>query len=126
MKLRTALLAAAAVCLAGAAQADQLRLMTGPQGGTWVPLGGQLEKPSHRGRSPWTWTLTGGSSTRFGTWRSQRSHQECASSRRSIGVCGHSCGIVCIQGPAMSRFGPRSCSYDRIAGSTNRSRQPEG
>ena len=43
MKLRTILLAAAAVCVAGAAQAEQVRLMTGPQGGTWVPLGGQLK-----------------------------------------------------------------------------------
>jgi TRAP transporter TAXI family solute receptor len=37
------LLAAAAVCFAGGAQAEQVRLMTGPQGGTWVPLGGQLK-----------------------------------------------------------------------------------
>ena len=43
MKLRTGLLAAAALCVASAAQADQIRLMTGPQGGTWVPLGGQLK-----------------------------------------------------------------------------------
>lgn len=43
MKLRTVLLAAAALCVSAAAQADQVRLMTGPQGGTWVPLGGQLK-----------------------------------------------------------------------------------
>lgn len=43
MNLRTVLLAAAAALAASAAQADQIRLMTGPQGGTWVPLGGQLK-----------------------------------------------------------------------------------
>jgi len=44
-KLKIALLAAgAALAFAGgAAQADQVRLMTGPQGGIWVPLGGQLK-----------------------------------------------------------------------------------
>lgn len=42
---RTALLAAAAaLALAtGAASAEDIRLMTGPQGGIWVPLGGQLK-----------------------------------------------------------------------------------
>lgn len=44
MRLRTLLLAATAAALTvGAAQAEQVRLMTGPQGGTWVPLGGQLK-----------------------------------------------------------------------------------
>ncbi len=48
MMLKTfvrALLGAAAVmgCAAGAAQANDVRLMTGPQGGVWVPLGGQLK-----------------------------------------------------------------------------------
>jgi uncharacterized protein len=43
MTLKAVLLAAAAVVLASAAQAEQLKLMTGPQGGTWVPLGGQLK-----------------------------------------------------------------------------------
>lgn len=44
-KLKYALLAAGAAfaVTGGAAQADQLRLMTGPQGGVWVPLGGQLK-----------------------------------------------------------------------------------
>ena len=44
-KLKYGLLAAgAALALTGgAAQADQVRLMTGPQGGIWVPLGGQLK-----------------------------------------------------------------------------------
>jgi uncharacterized protein len=32
-----------AVMLAGAAPAAELKLMTGPQGGAWVPLGGQLK-----------------------------------------------------------------------------------
>ncbi len=36
-------LAVAAALAAGAAQADTLRLMTGPQGGVWVPLGGALK-----------------------------------------------------------------------------------
>lgn len=44
-KLKIALLAAGAALAftGGAAQADQVRLMTGPQGGIWVPLGGQLK-----------------------------------------------------------------------------------
>lgn len=43
--LKFALIAAsAAVALTGgAAQAEQIRLMTGPQGGIWIPLGGQLK-----------------------------------------------------------------------------------
>mgnify|MGYP001085499974 CR=1 FL=1 len=41
-KLRYALLAGA-LLLAAAAGAQELRLMTGPQGGVWVPLGGQLK-----------------------------------------------------------------------------------
>ena len=44
MTFRTFLLAAlGAMALGGAAEADTVRLMTGPQGGTWVPLGGQLQ-----------------------------------------------------------------------------------
>jgi TRAP transporter TAXI family solute receptor len=38
-----AAVAAVAVSLAGAAGAAELRLMTGPQGGSWIPLGGQLK-----------------------------------------------------------------------------------
>jgi TRAP transporter TAXI family solute receptor len=34
--------ALAALLLSGAAQAQQLRLMTGPQGGSWYPLGGAI------------------------------------------------------------------------------------
>jgi hypothetical protein len=34
--------AAAIVGLASVAQAADIRLMTGPQAGIWVPLGGQL------------------------------------------------------------------------------------
>lgn len=41
-KLRLILLAGAAL-LPAAASAQDLRLMTGPQGGVWVPLGGQLK-----------------------------------------------------------------------------------
>lgn len=41
-KLRYALLAGA-LLLPAAAGAQELRLMTGPQGGVWVPLGGQLK-----------------------------------------------------------------------------------
>ncbi|HEY5633143.1 MAG TPA: TAXI family TRAP transporter solute-binding subunit [Burkholderiaceae bacterium] len=33
---------AALLCLAGAAQAQQVKLMTGPQGGSWYPLGGAI------------------------------------------------------------------------------------
>jgi TRAP transporter TAXI family solute receptor len=36
-------LAVAAALAAGAAQADTIRFMTGPQGGVWVPLGGALK-----------------------------------------------------------------------------------
>ncbi|HEX5628938.1 MAG TPA: hypothetical protein VFX72_05150, partial [Usitatibacteraceae bacterium] len=36
-------LAVAAALAAGAAQAQTVRLMTGPQGGVWVPLGGSLK-----------------------------------------------------------------------------------
>ena len=36
-------LAVAAALAAGAAQAQTIRLMTGPQGGVWVPLGGALK-----------------------------------------------------------------------------------
>ena len=44
MKHRLASLTLAALALAtGAAQAQQVRLMTGPQGGVWVPLGGALK-----------------------------------------------------------------------------------
>lgn len=44
MKHRLASLAIATLALAaGAAQAQQVRLMTGPQGGVWVPLGGALK-----------------------------------------------------------------------------------
>ena len=43
--IRTALLAAGALCALGlgAAQAQALRLMTGPQGGSWYPLGGAIQ-----------------------------------------------------------------------------------
>ena len=42
--LKVGLLAAgAAIALSGVSQAEQVRLMTGPQGGVWVPLGGQLK-----------------------------------------------------------------------------------
>jgi TRAP transporter TAXI family solute receptor len=40
--LRAAVMAAA-FALAGAAGAAELRMMTGPQGGSWIPLGGQLK-----------------------------------------------------------------------------------
>lgn len=45
MNVRTLLAATAltALGLPGAAAADTMRLMTGPQGGVWVPLGGQLK-----------------------------------------------------------------------------------
>ena len=33
---------AALLCLAGTAQAQQVKLMTGPQGGSWYPLGGAI------------------------------------------------------------------------------------
>lgn len=44
-KLRHAVLAVgvAFALTGGSAHADQVRLMTGPQGGIWVPLGGQLK-----------------------------------------------------------------------------------
>jgi TRAP transporter TAXI family solute receptor len=43
--LKPALIAAsaAAALAAGPAEADEIRIMTGPQGGVWVPLGGQLK-----------------------------------------------------------------------------------
>ncbi|WP_418315013.1 TAXI family TRAP transporter solute-binding subunit [Piscinibacter sakaiensis] len=39
---RKTLLIGAALCAAGAVQAQQVRLMTGPQGGSWYPLGGAI------------------------------------------------------------------------------------
>lgn len=42
-RLATLTLATLAIAAAGAAQAQQVRLMTGPQGGVWVPLGGALK-----------------------------------------------------------------------------------
>lgn len=39
---RTCIVAAALACGAGMAQAQQVRLMTGPQGGSWYPLGGAI------------------------------------------------------------------------------------
>jgi TRAP transporter TAXI family solute receptor len=41
--LTLAAAAGGAVCLAGAVGAAELRMMTGPQGGSWIPLGGQLK-----------------------------------------------------------------------------------
>jgi TRAP transporter TAXI family solute receptor len=43
MIARTLLAALASVSIGGAAGAQTMRLMTGPQGGVWVPLGGQLK-----------------------------------------------------------------------------------
>ncbi len=42
MHLATTLALAATLSLAGAVQAQQVRLMTGPQGGSWYPLGGAI------------------------------------------------------------------------------------
>lgn len=39
---RTCIAVAALVCGAGAVQAQQVKLMTGPQGGSWYPLGGAI------------------------------------------------------------------------------------
>jgi hypothetical protein len=41
--LRGAVIAAGVLSLAAAAGAAELRMMTGPQGGSWIPLGGQLK-----------------------------------------------------------------------------------
>ena len=41
--LTVAAVAGGALCFAGIAGAAELRMMTGPQGGAWVPLGGQLK-----------------------------------------------------------------------------------
>src|SRR5690606_7636593 len=43
LKLASLAVGAAIALTGGAAQADQIRLMTGPQGGSWIPLGGQLK-----------------------------------------------------------------------------------
>lgn len=44
-RLTTTLLATvAATALAGAAQAQDIKLMTGPQGGSWYPLGGAIQQ----------------------------------------------------------------------------------
>src|SRR5690606_40607187 len=43
LKLASLAVGAAVALTGGAAQADQVRLMTGPQGGSWIPLGGQLK-----------------------------------------------------------------------------------
>ena len=39
---RTAITIAALVCSVSATQAQQVKLMTGPQGGAWYPLGGAI------------------------------------------------------------------------------------
>jgi TRAP transporter TAXI family solute receptor len=41
--LTAAAIAGGALCLAGVAGAAEIRMMTGPQAGIWVPLGGQLK-----------------------------------------------------------------------------------
>lgn len=41
--LKAAVIAAGVMGLAAAASAAELRMMTGPQGGSWIPLGGQLK-----------------------------------------------------------------------------------
>ena len=41
--LTVAAVAGGALCFAGAAGAAELRMMTGPQGGSWIPIGGQLK-----------------------------------------------------------------------------------
>ena len=43
MKFRQTLIAAAAVAVAAPAAAQQVTFMTGPQGGSWIPLGGALK-----------------------------------------------------------------------------------
>jgi TRAP transporter TAXI family solute receptor len=43
MITKTLLAAVASLTIGGAASAETMRLMTGPQGGVWVPLGGQLK-----------------------------------------------------------------------------------
>jgi uncharacterized protein len=43
MKLRQTLIAAAAVAVAAPVAAQQVTFMTGPQGGSWIPLGGALK-----------------------------------------------------------------------------------
>src|ERR671910_3901551 len=40
---RALLAALAGAAVGGGAEAETMRLMTGPQGGSWVPLGGQLK-----------------------------------------------------------------------------------
>ena len=40
--IRTPILVAALLCCAVGAQAQQVKLMTGPQGGSWYPLGGAI------------------------------------------------------------------------------------
>ena len=41
-KIAIAAAVGTALLAAGAAQAQQVRLMTGPQGGSWYPLGGAI------------------------------------------------------------------------------------
>src|SRR5262245_34170548 len=43
MQLKCLVLAAGLVALAAPASAAEIKLMTGPQGGVWIPLGGQLK-----------------------------------------------------------------------------------
>ena len=43
MKLKTSLIAAAVAMAAAPAAAQQVTFMTGPQGGSWIPLGGALK-----------------------------------------------------------------------------------
>src|SRR5687768_75677 len=43
MKIQRTVIAAAVALLAGPAAAQQVTFMTGPQGGSWIPLGGALK-----------------------------------------------------------------------------------
>ena len=43
MRLSALVLGASVLAMAGAAQAESIKLMTGPQGGSWYPLGGAMK-----------------------------------------------------------------------------------
>ncbi len=77
MKMRVfASIIVAGFATATAAQAAELKLMTGPQGGVWIPLGGQL-------KDMWEKAVAGS----VGAGAARRRHRQCARHRGRQGRC---------------------------------------
>ena len=58
--MRMTLIAMAAATLAAPAAAQQLKMMTGPQGGSWYPLGGAIQNMASQGMGASVQVLPGG------------------------------------------------------------------